>query len=37
MMHKNANSYNAADFLNRLLWLLGGKIENIRTDIRNVN
>jgi len=32
MMYKRANSYNAADFLNRLLYLLNGKIENIQTD-----
>jgi len=31
-MYKNPNSYNAADFLNRLLYLLDGKIENIQTD-----
>ena len=31
-MYKNANSYNAADFLNRLTWLVDGKIENIQTD-----
>ncbi len=31
-MYKNANSYNAADFLNRLLYLLDGRIENIQTD-----
>lgn len=31
-MYKNANSYNAADFLNRLLFLTNGKIENIQTD-----
>ena len=31
-MYKNANSYNAADFLNRLLYLTNGKIENIQTD-----
>lgn len=32
LMYKNANSYNAADFLNRLLYLTDGKIENIQTD-----
>lgn len=31
-MYKNANSYNAADFLNRLFLLVDGKIENIQTD-----
>lgn len=31
-MYKNANSYNASDFLNRLLYLADGKIENIQTD-----
>ena len=31
-MYQNANSYNATDFLNRLLYLLNGKIENIQTD-----
>ena len=31
-MYKNANSYNAADFLNRLLYLTNGRIENIQTD-----
>lgn len=31
-MYKNANSYNAADFLNRLLYLTDGKIKNIQTD-----
>ena len=31
-MYKNANSYNAADFLNRLLYLVDGKVENIQTD-----
>ena len=31
-MYKSANSYNAADFLNRLLYLVDGKIENIQTD-----
>ena len=31
-MYKNANSYNASDFLNRLMYLTGGKIENIQTD-----
>jgi transposase InsO family protein len=31
-MYKNANSYNAADFLNRLLYLTNDKIENIQTD-----
>lgn len=31
-MYTNANSYNATDFLNRLLYLLDGKVENIQTD-----
>jgi len=31
-MYRRANSYNAADFLNRLLYLTNGKIENIQTD-----
>jgi transposase InsO family protein/ribosomal protein S14 len=31
-MYQRANSYNAADFLNRLLYLTNGKIENIQTD-----
>ena len=31
-MYSNANSYNAADFLNRLLYLVNGNIENIQTD-----
>jgi len=31
-MYKRANSYNAADFLNRLLHLVDGSIENIQTD-----
>ncbi len=31
-MYKNANPYNAADFLNRLLYLVNGRIENIQTD-----
>jgi transposase InsO family protein len=31
-MYKRANSYNAADFLNRLLHLVNGNIENIQTD-----
>ena len=31
-MYQNANSLNAADFLNRLLYLTNGKIENIQTD-----
>jgi len=31
-MYKNANSCNAADFLNRLLYLVDGRIENIQTD-----
>ena len=31
-MYKNANSYNASDFLNRLMYLTNGKIENIQTD-----
>jgi len=32
MMYQKANSYNAADFLNRLLYLLNGRVENIQTD-----
>lgn len=32
MMYNRANSYNAADFLKRLLYLLNGKITNIQTD-----
>ena len=31
-MYQRANSYNAEDFLNRLLYLLEGKIDNIQTD-----
>jgi transposase-like protein len=31
-MYKNANSYNAADFLNRLLYLIDGHIDNLQTD-----
>lgn len=31
-MYKNANSYNASDFLNRLMYLVDGQIENIQTD-----
>ena len=31
-MYTRANSYNATDFLNRLLYLVNGKIENIQTD-----
>lgn len=31
-MYQRANSYNAADFLNRLFYLTDGKIENIQTD-----
>lgn len=31
-MYQRANSYNAADFLNRLLYLTNGQIENIQTD-----
>ena len=31
-MYRRANSYNASDFLNRLMYLTGGKIENIQTD-----
>lgn len=31
-MYKRANSYNSADFLNRLLLLTDGKIDNIQTD-----
>jgi len=31
-MYRHANSYNAADFLNRLMYLTDGKIENIQTD-----
>jgi len=31
-MYKRANSYNAADFLNRLLYLVNGRVENIQTD-----
>ena len=31
-MYQRANSYNAADFLNRLLYLLDGRIDNIQTD-----
>jgi transposase InsO family protein len=31
-MYKQASSYNGSDFLNRLLYLTDGKIENIQTD-----
>ena len=31
-MYRHANSYNASDFLNRLLYLTDGRIENIQTD-----
>jgi len=31
-MYKSASSKNAADFLNRLLYLVSGNIENIQTD-----
>jgi len=31
-MYPHANSLNAADFLNRLLYLVNGNIENIQTD-----
>ncbi len=31
-MYKNINSRNAADFLNRLLYLVNGNIQNIQTD-----
>ena len=31
-MYKNANSYNASDFLNRLVYLVNGNIVNIQTD-----
>jgi transposase InsO family protein len=31
-MYRHANSYNASDFLNRLMYLTNGKIENIQTD-----
>ncbi len=31
-MYQKANSFNAADFLNRLLYLASGQIENIQTD-----
>jgi len=31
-MYRHANSYNSADFLNRLMYLTNGKIENIQTD-----
>jgi len=31
-MYKHANSYNSSDFLNRLMYLVDGKIENIQTD-----
>lgn len=31
-MYKRANSYNAQDFLNRLYYLLNGKIDNLQTD-----
>lgn len=31
-MYKSKSSYNAADFLNRLCYLMDGKMENIQTD-----
>ncbi|MBU2025194.1 MAG: integrase core domain-containing protein [Patescibacteria group bacterium] len=31
-MYEKANSYNAADFLNRLMYLTQGEIINIQTD-----
>lgn len=31
-MYTRANSSNASDFLNRLLYLMNGKVENIQTD-----
>ena len=31
-MYRHANSYNADDFLNRLMYLTNGQIENIQTD-----
>ena len=31
-MYKKANSYNAADFLNRLMYLINGQVDNIQTD-----
>lgn len=31
-MYTRANSYNAADFLNRLLYLTQGKVQHIQTD-----
>ena len=31
-MYQRANSYNASDFLNRLMYLTSGQIENIQTD-----
>lgn len=31
-MYKNANSYNASDFLNRIMYLVDGNIDNIQTD-----
>jgi len=31
-MYKRANSYNAKDFLNRLYYLIDGKIDNLQTD-----
>ena len=31
-MYKNINSLNASDFLNRLLYLVNGNIQNIQTD-----
>lgn len=31
-MYNRSNSYNASDFLNRLLYLTEGKIENVQTD-----
>ena len=31
-MYKHTNSYNAKDFLNRLMYLVNGKVDNIQTD-----
>ena len=31
-MYRHSNSYNASDFLNRLMYLTNGQIENIQTD-----
>lgn len=31
-MYKKANSYNASDFLNRLIYLVNNNLENIQTD-----